>query len=101
MFIRDLHQIVVALEKGVPALAQPWNVEHSAGRITRLSRGNGIPYQGINVLMLRSAAVDPLGGPPSLDISRYLGTIGRSWGQVADLFHGRDAPWRRGTPRNA
>ena len=50
-------QIVAALETGVRPWHQPWNAEHSAGRITRPLRGNGIPYQGINVLMLWSAAV--------------------------------------------
>jgi antirestriction protein ArdC len=49
-------QIVAALETGVRPWHQPWNAEHSAGRITRPLRGNGIPYQGINVLMLWSAA---------------------------------------------
>ena len=51
-------QIVVALEQGVRPWHQPWNAEHSAGRITRPLRGNGIPYQGINVLMLWSAAIE-------------------------------------------
>jgi antirestriction protein ArdC len=51
-------QIVAALETGVRPWHQPWNAEHSAGRITRPLRGNGIPYQGINVLMLWSAAIE-------------------------------------------
>jgi antirestriction protein ArdC len=51
-------QIVAALEQGVRPWHQPWQAEHSAGRITRPLRGNGIPYQGINVLMLWSAAID-------------------------------------------
>lgn len=49
-------QIVVALEQGVRPWHQPWKAEHGAGRITRPLRGNGIPYQGINVLMLWSSA---------------------------------------------
>ena len=52
------NQIVSELEKGVRPWQQPWNVEHSAGRITRPLRGNGVPYQGINVLMLWSAAIE-------------------------------------------
>ena len=52
------NQIVAALEQGVRPWHQPWNAEHSAGRITRPLRGNGIPYQGINVLMLWSAAIE-------------------------------------------
>jgi antirestriction protein ArdC len=51
-------QIVRELERGVRPWHQPWNVEHAAGRITRPLRGNGIFYQGINVLMLWSAAID-------------------------------------------
>jgi len=50
-------QIVSELEKGVRPWMKPWNAEHAAGRITRPLRGNGIPYQGINVLMLWSAAM--------------------------------------------
>jgi len=50
-------QIVSELEKGVRPWFKPWNAEHAAGRITRPLRGNGIPYQGINVLMLWSAAM--------------------------------------------
>src|ERR1700733_7937632 len=50
-------QIVRELERGVRPWMKPWNAEHAAGRITRPLRGNGIPYQGINVLMLWSAAM--------------------------------------------
>jgi antirestriction protein ArdC len=52
------NQIVAELEKGVRPWHKPWNAEHAAGRITRPLRANGIPYQGINVLMLWSAALD-------------------------------------------
>jgi N-terminal domain of anti-restriction factor ArdC len=51
-------QIVCELEKGVRPWLQPWNADHAAGRITRPLRGNGIPYKGINVLMLWSAAME-------------------------------------------
>jgi antirestriction protein ArdC len=49
--------IVAELEKGVRPWMKPWNAEHAAGRITRPLRHNGVPYQGINVVMLWSAAV--------------------------------------------
>jgi antirestriction protein ArdC len=52
------NQIVCELEKGVRPWLKPWNAGHTAGRITRPLRGNGIPYQGINVLMLWSAAME-------------------------------------------
>jgi antirestriction protein ArdC len=51
-------QIVAALEQGVTQWQQPWQVEHGTGRITRPLRANGTPYQGINVLMLWSAAIE-------------------------------------------
>ena len=51
-------QIVRELDKGVRPWLKPWNAEYAAGRITRPLRGNGIPYNGINVLMLWSAAME-------------------------------------------
>jgi antirestriction protein ArdC len=50
-------RIVAELEQGVRPWLKPWNAEHAAGRITRPLRHNGVPYQGINVVMLWSAAV--------------------------------------------
>src|ERR1700688_2588910 len=58
VYERVTNQIVGELEKGVRPWLKPWNAEHAAGRITRPLRGNGIPYQGINVLMLWSAAIE-------------------------------------------
>jgi antirestriction protein ArdC len=51
-------QIVSALEQGVRPWHQPWKAEHSSGRIMRPLRANGMAYQGINVLMLWSAALE-------------------------------------------
>jgi antirestriction protein ArdC len=58
---KDIYQrvtdsIVAELEKGVRPWLKPWNAEHAAGRITRPLRANGIPYRGINVLMLWASA---------------------------------------------
>ena len=49
--------IVAELEQGIKPWEKPWNAEHAAGRITRPLRQNGVPYQGINVLMLWGEAV--------------------------------------------
>jgi len=57
VYERITGQIVAELEKGVRPWLKPWNAEHAAGRITRPLRHNGMPYQGINVVMLWSAAV--------------------------------------------
>ena len=57
VYERITGQIVAELEKDVRPWLRPWNAEHAAGRITRPLRHNGVPYQGINVVMLWSAAV--------------------------------------------
>ncbi len=57
IYTRITDRIVADLEQGVRPWLKPWNAEHAAGRITRPLRHNGIPYQGINTLMLWSAAV--------------------------------------------
>jgi antirestriction protein ArdC len=58
IYQRITDQIVTELEKGVKPWLQPWHAEHAGGRITRPLRGNGVPYRGINILMLWSAAMD-------------------------------------------
>lgn len=50
--------IVAELGNGVRPWMKPWNAEHAAGRITRPLRHNGSPYNGINILMLWSAALE-------------------------------------------
>ena len=52
------NQIIRALEQGTRPWHQPWSVEHAAGRVSWPPRAGGIPYQGINVLMLWAAAVE-------------------------------------------
>lgn len=51
-------RIVSELERGVRPWLKPWNAGNGEGRILRPLRGNGIPYRGINVLMLWSEAVE-------------------------------------------
>lgn len=58
---RDIYQditnkIVAQLENGIRPWLKPWNAEHAAGRITRPLRHNGVPYHGINILMLWDSA---------------------------------------------
>jgi antirestriction protein ArdC len=57
VYQRITDQIVLELERGVRPWLKPWNAGQAEGRITRPLRANGIPYQGINVLMLWSAAL--------------------------------------------
>jgi antirestriction protein ArdC len=58
VYQRVTNQIVASLETGIRPWMKPWSGAHAAGRITRPLRGNGIPYQGINVLMLWGAAME-------------------------------------------
>jgi antirestriction protein ArdC len=58
VYRRITDQIVSQLERGVRPWMQPWSAEHAAGRIVRPRRFNGLPYKGINVLMLWSAAME-------------------------------------------
>ena len=50
-------QIIASLEKGVRPWIKPWRGE-AAGRVSRPLRHNGMPYAGINILMLWNAALD-------------------------------------------
>jgi antirestriction protein ArdC len=45
-------RIVEQLEAGVRPWHQPWQAGHPAGSISRPLRSNGVPYRGINVLVL-------------------------------------------------
>lgn len=58
VYSRVTNRIVEQLEQGVRPWMKPWNAEHAAGRITRPLRFNGLPYSGINILMLWAAAED-------------------------------------------
>jgi antirestriction protein ArdC len=57
IYQRITDEIIAELERGVRPWSKPWNAEHAAGRITRPLRVGGIPYQGINIIMLWSAAM--------------------------------------------
>ena len=57
LYSRITGKIIADLEQGVRPRHRPWNAGNMAGRITRPLRHNGIPYQGINTIMLWMAAV--------------------------------------------
>lgn len=54
IYARITDRIVADLEKGVKPWMQPWSGANMAGRVTRPLRHNGLPYQGMNVLLLWS-----------------------------------------------
>jgi antirestriction protein ArdC len=57
VYARITDRIVVDLERGVRPWVRPWSAANAVGRITRPLRYNGLPYQGINVVLLWSEAV--------------------------------------------
>ena len=64
IYARITGKIVAALEQGVRPWIRPWNADSAEGRITRPLRHNGVPYSGINILMLWASAVEQGFGSP-------------------------------------
>lgn len=58
VYERVTAKIVADLEQGVRPWLKPWSAEQAAGRITRPLRANGIPYRGINIVMLWMEALE-------------------------------------------
>jgi len=58
IYTRVTDGIIAELEKGVRPWEKPWSAEHAAGRVNRPLRHNGVPYAGINILMLWAAALE-------------------------------------------
>lgn len=56
VYTRVTDKIIADLEKGELTWRKPWSAGHLAGRIERPLRHNGIPYQGINIILLWAAA---------------------------------------------
>lgn len=56
IYARITDRIITDLEKGVRPWIQPWRTANTNGRITRPLRHNGLPYSGLNVLLLWSEA---------------------------------------------
>jgi len=57
VYSRVTNKIIADLEQGVRTWMKPWNAENTAGRISRPLRHNGMPYSGINILVLWAEAV--------------------------------------------
>ncbi len=57
IYARITDRIVADLEKGVRPWMQPWRASNAIGRVTRPLRHNGLPYSGMNVLLLWSEAI--------------------------------------------
>lgn len=58
VYERITEKIIIELENGVLPWVQPWQAGHAAGAVSRPLRSVGIPYRGINVLMLWLTALE-------------------------------------------
>ncbi|QFY45023.1 DUF1738 domain-containing protein [Candidatus Methylospira mobilis] len=58
VYTRVTDKILADLEKGVRTWFKPWSGEHLAGNITRPLRANGLPYRGVNILLLWAASIE-------------------------------------------
>jgi antirestriction protein ArdC len=52
IYARITNKIIADLERGDLTWRKPWSAEHLAGNVLRPMRWNGIPYSGINTLVL-------------------------------------------------
>lgn len=57
IYTRITDRIVEDLEKGVRPWMKPWSSANTSGRISRPVRHNGLPYSGMNVLLLWSEQI--------------------------------------------
>jgi antirestriction protein ArdC len=57
IYTRITDRIVEDLEQGVRPWMKPWSAANTHSRITRPVRHNGLPYSGMNVLLLWSEQV--------------------------------------------
>lgn len=58
IYTRITDKILADLEQGVRPWMKPWSTETAGGRIIRPLRHNGVPYRGINIIMLWGAAME-------------------------------------------
>lgn len=58
VYTRVTDRIIADLERGVRPWLKPWSAGNTEGRITRPLRANGIPYRGINILLLWGETID-------------------------------------------
>lgn len=57
VYSRVTAKIVADLDRGVRTWLKPWEASNTSGRITLPLRHNGVPYRGINILLLWGEAV--------------------------------------------
>jgi antirestriction protein ArdC len=58
VYTRVTDRIIADLEKGVRSWMKPWSAEHAAGSVSRPLRYNGMPYNGMNIVLLWGEAME-------------------------------------------
>lgn len=58
VYARITNKIIMDLEQGTLTWRKPWHAGHLAGQVVRPLRWNGIPYTGINTLMLWATSAE-------------------------------------------
>ena len=78
VYTRVTNRIISDLENGVRSWMKPWNAAHPAGSIGKPLRHNGIPYQGMNILLLWCEAMEKGYSAPLRSEERRVGKECRS-----------------------
>lgn len=102
IYTRITNHIIAELKTGVCPWVQPWTARHAAGEVSRPQRFNGIPYQGINVILLWMSALNQHFGSPLWMTYRQAGELGGQVrrGQKGSLVVYADTIKRRETDGN-
>ena len=58
IYERVTDKIIADLEQGELTWLKPWSAGNMEGKITKPLRHNGVPYSGINILMLWGASIE-------------------------------------------
>ena len=58
IYERVTSKIIADLEQGELTWLKPWSAGNMEGKITKPLRHNGVPYSGINILMLWGASIE-------------------------------------------
>ena len=97
VYIRVTNKIVAGLEQGVRTWMRPWTAGNTDGRSTRPLRHNGVPYSGINILMLWASSIEQGFAAPiwmtfkqAVELNAHVKTGRRYWRHVEDP--GRTTP---------
>jgi antirestriction protein ArdC len=85
VYSRVTAKIIADLEQGVRTWQKPWNADHAAGNILRPRRANGLPYRGVNILLLWGEAIEKGYAAPIWMTFKQAATLGA---QVRKGEHG-------------